>query len=245
MLLVFFSVSNINSEVSENLQEDENCPIGEVEDRGYFIGPGCNDMYEIIISGTCECVQVASSDRECRLRDEQIIMKKYNEDTDDFDIDARIGRDDIEDHDDIDHIKYLTEANNEWLVEINVDQEGSDAGDGDEVILHIECKGDCVEEEKRNYQEDVIHYDRLSIKAFPNPTSSILNIDIQAPESNQAIIEIYNLMGGLIYKDSAYVLKGDYKREIQFPNDAPAGTYVVNVRVGSYTATQKVAVIKP
>jgi len=122
--------------------------------------------------------------------------------------------------------------------------ENGDKSDNTETF-DIEIKDEGASE-RRNITEKpkVINYQDLSMNIFPNPTDGILNLNIKTPESNPAIIEIYNLKGGLVYKNSTYVLKGDYRRQIQLPNDASAGTYIVNVRVGEYTATQKVVLIK-
>jgi len=51
-------------------------------------------------------------------------------------------------------------------------------------------------------------------------------------------------LGEKIYETSPYILKGGYKREIQLPDGTPTGTYIITIKVGEYTATQKVVVIK-
>jgi len=104
---------------------------------------------------------------------------------------------------------------------------------------------DEIREKEVIEDSELTGYQGLSINVSPNPTNGILNLHIKAPESNSTIIEIFNALGKRIYAVSPYILKGEYKRLIQFPNNTPSGTYMVRVKVGQYTATQKVVVIKP
>jgi len=90
-----------------------------------------------------------------------------------------------------------------------------------------------------------LDYNRLIVTTYPNPATSIIKLDIKLPESNLMTITIHNTLGERIYETAAYTLKGDYRRQVQLPDSTPSGTYIINVKVGEHTATQKVVVVKP
>jgi len=110
----------------------------------------------------------------------------------------------------------------------------------------VEDSGSGNNNERRNMIEksEVLQYKKISLNIIPNPTNGLFHLNIKTPESNTANIKIYNSLGELIYETSPYIIKGDYKKQIQLPNNTPSGTYFVNVKVGEHTTNEKVIVIR-
>ncbi len=98
---------------------------------------------------------------------------------------------------------------------------------------------------KSSIEVDKVYYQSLSIEAYPNPVNDVLNLQAKSPASGVSLIGIYNIRGEQVYEISSYMIKGDYNRQIRLPDSIPSGTYIINVKVGDFTATEKIILLKP
>jgi len=98
--------------------------------------------------------------------------------------------------------------------------------------------------EKRNIEANEIDYINLSLNVKPNPSIGNIDLQLKIPESSALNITVYDVSGNSVYTESAYALKGDYNRRIELPGYINSGTYIINVKVGKHTASQKLIVIK-
>lgn len=88
--------------------------------------------------------------------------------------------------------------------------------------------------------------DEFNLSIFPNPATDLVNINIQAPKSDDLIIgTIYDLSGKVI-KSNIFNLKGNgFEQNVRVPLDLTSGIYNIGVSSGSERlGTYKLIVIE-
>jgi hypothetical protein len=81
---------------------------------------------------------------------------------------------------------------------------------------------------------------KLEVKAYPNPFTSVLNVDFNLPQTATVQIQLVSLNGTVVYSNPAGILEaGWYSLPIQTGNIA-AGTYLVQLMYGSGVVVEKV-----
>ena len=80
----------------------------------------------------------------------------------------------------------------------------------------------------------------ISLKAYPNPFTNILNADFNLPQTIGIEIQLVTLSGNIVYRNTAGVLEaGSYVLPIQLGQIA-AGTYLLKLVYGNQSKTVKV-----
>ncbi|MBA3705521.1 MAG: T9SS type A sorting domain-containing protein, partial [Bacteroidetes bacterium] len=67
-----------------------------------------------------------------------------------------------------------------------------------------------------------------TLKAFPNPNDGHFNLEMNIAETNNYVIEIYNVLGELVYDESLIGFKGDYKKSFDISSYGK-GVYTLSV----------------
>ncbi len=81
---------------------------------------------------------------------------------------------------------------------------------------------------------DQINEQREGVRIFPNPTSGLINVSLDAFSGNTAIIEISNLMGEILLKDT-------FKNSITINlSDKPKGMYILKFQIDNEIIIRKV-----
>ncbi|MDP3461237.1 MAG: DUF4397 domain-containing protein, partial [Bacteroidales bacterium] len=84
----------------------------------------------------------------------------------------------------------------------------------------------------------------LSISAFPVPARDVININMQLEKNSNVNIEMYNLLGNIVYQfNSGMLMAGSQTDKIDVSNFAE-GMYLVRVTTGTSTLTTKVKIVK-
>ena len=74
---------------------------------------------------------------------------------------------------------------------------------------------------------------------FPNPFRQDINISASTLPSDKATINIYNMLGSLVYQQKANATKGELLTNIDL-NHLPPAIYVVRIISGEYTGVAKI-----
>lgn len=83
----------------------------------------------------------------------------------------------------------------------------------------------------------------FSVIVAPNPFSSVTNIAYTAPQAGQVELNVYNLVGGLVYSNKFEAKQG--KNAIEFSADKlTSGLYIYSLTNGKETRTGKMNVTK-
>lgn len=94
-----------------------------------------------------------------------------------------------------------------------------------------------VSEDNTTNSVNTIANGNFKLSMLPNPASSDVRIDFNAPEQGAAMIQINNLLGQQVYTQALGNLKSG---TVNVPvAQLPAGVYMVTVRCGNYTATER------
>lgn len=81
---------------------------------------------------------------------------------------------------------------------------------------------------------------RNDLRAYPNPFNNSITVDFELTESCQVQMELLNMDGKVIYKNSAGKLEnGNYTIQVK-PQELTAGTYILILKYGNKTKSAKV-----
>ena len=80
-----------------------------------------------------------------------------------------------------------------------------------------------------------------NMKLYPNPATDNVNILIASKENANAQLNIFNLMGQLVYSENVAVAEGNNLVRVSTSN-LQAGVYMVNIKTNAGTSTQKLIV---
>jgi len=80
---------------------------------------------------------------------------------------------------------------------------------------------------------------KSSMKLFPNPANGFINVDFVLSQSETAIVNIYDIRGSLISSQNLGTKSaGQVSHQLEI-SDLKAGAYILQLKAGSQTATQK------
>jgi len=82
------------------------------------------------------------------------------------------------------------------------------------------------------------------VKVFPNPASSVVNIDFTMAQANNVTLEVYDVTGKLVTTLLDNQLVGAGAQNVQWKNPASTGMYFVKIRTEEGSITRKVSVVK-
>lgn len=82
-----------------------------------------------------------------------------------------------------------------------------------------------------------------TLNVYPNPTSDIINIDLESTIGVASKVSLYNLMGQIIHTEDILVSKGTNTVRLSTDN-IQSGTYMVKITLGGRDLIEKISVIK-
>ncbi|CAN5458773.1 hypothetical protein BH11BAC2_BH11BAC2_04780 [soil metagenome] len=86
--------------------------------------------------------------------------------------------------------------------------------------------------------QDYILTKTNTMSVYPNPTSGIVNIDFNLTERNDAVIEIYDIVGKMLYTTTSPMITAG---SVQVDLSAfPKGVYLVHLKSGNENITKKI-----
>jgi hypothetical protein len=74
-----------------------------------------------------------------------------------------------------------------------------------------------------------------AITAYPNPTSGILQVELQANQAANLLLSLVNLQGQIVWERSVWVNEGNNELELEISN-LPAGIYTLKEASGAFSA---------
>ena len=83
-------------------------------------------------------------------------------------------------------------------------------------------------------------------QVYPNPVSgNTINVNFELQEPGDAIINIYNLGGKVVFQQIQYFgIAGNYNLELQLPESLSNGIYLVELTNGKTRQTQKIQIVR-
>jgi hypothetical protein len=99
-----------------------------------------------------------------------------------------------------------------------------------------------------NVIDPYLGIDNLNVDAnvgiYPNPFNNLTNIVFSTTKPEMVKVDVYNLLGGLVYSEAAKQYQGG-ENKIQFSgSNLENGVYFIQLTIGERTYIQKVSVIK-
>ena len=91
------------------------------------------------------------------------------------------------------------------------------------------------------WQTGIVDNTLSNMKLYPNPATDNVNILIASKENANAQLNIFNLMGQLVYSENVAVAEGNNLVRVSTSN-LQAGVYMVNIKTNAGTSTQKLIV---
>ncbi|MDQ3046825.1 MAG: SBBP repeat-containing protein [Bacteroidota bacterium] len=87
---------------------------------------------------------------------------------------------------------------------------------------------------KQQSQQSVVQNDSLMIRIFPNPNKGIFTIQLNMPESTDAVlVELVNLVGQVLYSKQISSNKGYIHDQIELDSSIATGVYFLQVTSGN------------
>ncbi len=86
--------------------------------------------------------------------------------------------------------------------------------------------------------------DISGLSLYPNPSTGVVNLSFTDAEKGSLSIEVFTLLGNKVYGDVASVKGGKQQISITFPEELPAGTYVVKLSTKERTGSSTVQLIR-
>ena len=91
------------------------------------------------------------------------------------------------------------------------------------------------------WQTGIVDNTLSNMKLYPNPATDNVNILIASKENANAQLNIFHLMGQLVYSENVAVAEGNNLVRVSTSN-LQAGVYMVNIKTNAGTSTQKLIV---
>ena len=90
-------------------------------------------------------------------------------------------------------------------------------------------------------QENTILENKVEMIVYPNPNTGQFNLEfcIDEPDEKTIIIEIFNSLGQVIYKDLPQKINGCIKETIELEASLPIGVYIMKVTIDDKIQTAK------
>ena len=83
--------------------------------------------------------------------------------------------------------------------------------------------------------------DKLNLKIYPNPATSVLNVDIASESNVNSHISVYDLSGRLVIETNRLLVKGENTVSLNI-SSLIKGTYIVKASIGDKVYTNKLMV---
>lgn len=88
--------------------------------------------------------------------------------------------------------------------------------------------------------QDSIVFGQLQLSAYPNPFSSVLNVQFNLPKAANVSVQLYNMNGALLYnKEAGMLQEGNYNLPVYNINLVP-GMYILKLIYNKQSKTVKV-----
>jgi hypothetical protein len=84
----------------------------------------------------------------------------------------------------------------------------------------------------------------IELKAYPNPSRALLNVEYSISELSHVILDIYDFYGRVIKKLVDDDIKPDRYAVNCDLHQLPAGTYIIRLQAGARLKTQQVSILK-
>ena len=81
-----------------------------------------------------------------------------------------------------------------------------------------------------------------NFNVFPNPSSGIVQLEMESPRSNQLNITVLNLQGRQMYSTNRPTTPGHPLRTTLNLSDLNKGPYIIHLQDGHHTKTQKLLI---
>ncbi len=94
-------------------------------------------------------------------------------------------------------------------------------------------------------ETDVVS-NKEGMQIYPNPTSSTFNVDLTITNAteNTATIIVYNMIGEVVYQNTASVIDNNMQAQVSLDNVVSGGMYIVKVIAGNKTFEKNVVITK-
>lgn len=113
-------------------------------------------------------------------------------------------------------------------------------------VLRAECvdtDGNILKPILQVHHEDDPQVSQTAISnIYPNPTNGSIIIPIESITTQVANIRVFNIMGQLVYGNSASIVRGHNQIPLNLGSIAAPGVYLIETRVGETKRIQKVQV---
>jgi len=84
-----------------------------------------------------------------------------------------------------------------------------------------------------------VYNSSINFQVYPNPTNGIITVKGVENKSGKLTIQLYNVLGQMIYSTSPMVINSYFETSIDLSNK-PAGTYFVKLITGGYPVVKKI-----
>ncbi|MCX6230246.1 MAG: T9SS type A sorting domain-containing protein [Bacteroidetes bacterium] len=124
------------------------------------------------------------------------------------------------------------------------------AGAGTHTIVYVYSIGGCSKAycntatvAQGQIKVPVIQSSATDIKIIPNPNNGKFNLNFTNEYSENISIQIFNMLGELVYNESKHQYKGIYNDNIDI-SKLSNGIYSINIKIGERKTTEKIVVSK-
>jgi hypothetical protein len=104
----------------------------------------------------------------------------------------------------------------------------------------IDANGDENYSEIRQVEHEKNHF----VRAFPNPTTSEINLGLRLYESSEVAVRVLDAAGRLVHQENHPLPAGSPVLTLQLNDALPGGLYHLEIRIGNDVAWQNVTIQK-
>ncbi|MEM9548884.1 MAG: zinc-dependent metalloprotease [Bacteroidota bacterium] len=88
---------------------------------------------------------------------------------------------------------------------------------------------------------DEVEISELSV--YPNPANEVVNVRVKSALNTNSTVEIYNLMGQMVKRQSAQLSSGETILSVS-SDELPTGTYLLKIKIGERDLVEKISIIQ-
>ncbi len=114
-------------------------------------------------------------------------------------------------------------------------------GAGFGLFAALAAGGNLVELTNTSSINDIV--DVTSLNIYPNPVSSIVNVNFNLKKTSEVQVELYNLLGSKMISDNLYTISGSQQHSMDVGN-LPEGLYIMVINAGDDKVSRKVQIVK-
>jgi hypothetical protein len=114
-------------------------------------------------------------------------------------------------------------------------------GAGFGLFAALAVGGNLVELTNTSSINDIV--DITSLNVYPNPVSSILNINFNLKQTSEVQVELYNLLGSKMVSDNLNKISGSQQYSMNVGN-LPEGIYMMVINAGDNKVARKVQIVR-